>query len=125
MSMIAAAQWTAVATIALALFAVVTAVFASLAYRKQTKEVRALEVHMADLGEWARQETELLQVQFGQLDVLRQQFEEQRAINARQTEVLELQAQELKASLVQREREAVQRQRGQDAQTPAVPENPG
>jgi hypothetical protein len=34
MSMIAAAQWTAVATIGLAIFAVVTAVFASLAYRK-------------------------------------------------------------------------------------------
>ena len=123
--MIAAAQWTAVATIVLAVFAVVTAVFASLAYRKQTKEVRALEAHMTDLGEWARQETQLLQVQFGQLDVLRQQFEEQRAINARQTEVLELQAQELRASLERREREAVQRQRGQDAQTLAVPENPG
>jgi hypothetical protein len=43
MSMIAAAQWTAVAIIALAVFAVVTAVFASLAYRKQSKEVRTLE----------------------------------------------------------------------------------
>jgi len=116
MSMIAAAQWAAVATIALAVFAVVTAVFAFLAYRKQSKEIRTVEAHMTDTGEWARQETELLQVQFGQLDVLRQQFEEQRAINARQTEVLELQAQELKASLEQREREAVQRQRGHDAQ---------
>jgi len=123
--MIAAAQWTAVATIALAVFAVATAVFASLAYRKQSMEVRSLEAHMTDIGEWARQETELLQVQFGQLDMLRQQFEEQRAINARQTEVLELQAQELKASLKQREREADQRQRGQRAQTLAVPENPG
>jgi hypothetical protein len=125
MSMIAAAQWTAVATIALAVFAVVTAVFAFLAYRKQSTELRSLEAHMTDLGAWARQETELLQVQFGKLDVLRQQFEEQRAVNARQTEVLELQAQELKASLEQHEREAVQRQRGQDAQTPAVTENPG
>ena len=113
MAMVAAAQWTAVATIALAGFAVVTAVFAFLAYRKQSKEVRTFEAHMIDLGEWARQETELLRVQFGQLDVLRQQFEEQRAVNARLTEVLELQAQELKASLVQHERGAVQRQRGQ------------
>ena len=80
---------------------------------------------MTDIEEWARTETELLQVQFGQLDVLRQQFEEQRAVNARHTEVLELQAQELRASLEQREREAAQRQRGQDAQTLAVPENPG
>jgi hypothetical protein len=113
MAMVAAAQWTAVATIALAGFAVVTAVFAFLAYRKQSKEVRTFEAHMIDLGEWARQETELLRVQFGQLDVLRQQFEEQRAVNARLTEVLELQAQELKASLEQHERGAVQRQRGQ------------
>ena len=123
--MIAAAQWTAAATIALAVFAVVTAVFAFLAYRKQSKELRSLEAHMTDLGAWARQEAELLRVQFGQLDVLRQQFQEQRAVNARQTEVLELQAQELKASLEQREREAVQRQRGQDAQALTVPENPG
>ena len=79
---------------------------------------------MIDLGEWARQETELLQVQFGQLDVLRQQFEEQRAVDARHTEVLELQAQELKASL-EHERGAIHRQRAQDAQTLAVPENPG
>jgi hypothetical protein len=56
--------------------------------------------------------------------VLRRQFEEQRAVNARQTEVLKLQAQELKASLEQHEREAVQRQRGQDAQARTVPENP-
>jgi len=125
MSVIAAVQWTAVATIALAVFAVVTAVFAFLAYRKQSKELRSIEAHMTDLRDWAGQETELLQVQFGQLDVLRQQFEEQRAVNARHTEVLELQAQELRASLEQREREAAQRQRGQDAQTLAVPENPG
>jgi hypothetical protein len=123
MSMIAAAQWTAVATIALAVFAVVTAVFAFLAYRKQSKELRSLEAHMADLGDWARQEAELLRVQFGQLDVLRQRLEEQRAVNAQHTEVLELQAQELKASLARYEREAGQR--GQDAQTLAGPENPG
>ena len=78
---------------------------------------------MTDIEEWARTETELLQVQFGQLDVLRRQFEEQRAVNARQTEVLKLQAQELKASLEQRGRESVQRQHGQAAQTLAVPEN--
>ena len=42
MSVIAAVQWTAVATIALAVFAVVTAVFAFLAYRKQSTELRHL-----------------------------------------------------------------------------------
>ena len=49
MSVIAAVQWTAVATIALAVFAVVTAVFAFLAYRKQSKELRSIEAHMTDL----------------------------------------------------------------------------
>jgi hypothetical protein len=53
MSMIAAAQWTAVATIALAVFAVVTAVFAFLAYRKQSEELRSIEAHMTDLRDWA------------------------------------------------------------------------
>jgi hypothetical protein len=115
----------AIATSALAVFAMVTAVFAFLAYRKQSRELRTLEGHVIDLREWAGQESELLQVQFGQLDVLRQQFEEQRAVNARLTEVLELQAQELRASLEQRERAAVERQPGQDAQTLAVPEKPG
>jgi hypothetical protein len=52
--MIAAAQWTAVATIALAVFAVVTAVFASLAYRKRSREVRSFEAHITDIGAWAR-----------------------------------------------------------------------
>jgi hypothetical protein len=37
MSMIAAAQWTAVATIGLAVFAAAAAIFASLAYRSSPK----------------------------------------------------------------------------------------
>jgi len=39
MSQIAAAQWTAVATIVLAAFAVVTAAFAFLAFRAQAEQV--------------------------------------------------------------------------------------
>ena len=125
MSVIAAVQWTAVATIALAVFAVVTAVFAFLAYRKQSKELRSIEAHMTDLRDWAGQETELLQVQFGQLDVLRQQFEEQRAVNARHTEVLELQAQELKASLEQHERQSRSKATRPGRAGPCRPGEPG
>lgn len=43
MSLIAAAQWTAVATIVLAVVAIVTAVFAILAFRKQCAEVAMLQ----------------------------------------------------------------------------------
>ncbi len=68
MSLIAATQLTAVATLALAVFAIVTTVVASLAYKKQTTELR-----------------------------------EQRAVNAKQTEVMGLQADELRASLRARE----------------------
>lgn len=66
------AEITAIATAALALFAIVTAVFAIFAFRKQSKEVR---------------DQALLNVQ-----------SEQRKINERQTEVLELQATELRES---------------------------
>jgi hypothetical protein len=63
MSLIAATQLTAVATLALAVFAIITAVVAYLAFQKQSDE-------LAD----------------------------QRAVNAEQTEVLRLQADELRAS---------------------------
>ena len=43
MSLIAATQWTAVATIVLAAFAILTAVFAILAFRKQSAEVGMLQ----------------------------------------------------------------------------------
>ena len=125
MSMIAAAQWTAVATIALAVFAVVTAVFAYLAYRKQSKELRSLEAHITDMGAWARQETELLRVQFGQLEVLRQQFEEQRASTPGRQKCWNSKRRNSRPHLSNTNDKAVQRQRGQDAQALAVPENPG
>lgn len=43
MSLIFATQLTAGATAALAVFAIVTALFALLAFRKQSEEVRAIE----------------------------------------------------------------------------------
>jgi hypothetical protein len=75
MSLIFATQLTAIATAALALFAIVTAIYAVRDFRKQSKEVS----HQA----------EMLEVQSGQL-------EEQRKINA-------LQEKDLQASLKERE----------------------
>lgn len=48
MSLAAAAQWTAVATAVLAVFAIVTAVFAFLAFRKQSAEVATLQQQFDD-----------------------------------------------------------------------------
>jgi hypothetical protein len=48
MSLIAAAQWTAVETIVLAVFAILTAVFAILAFRKQSVEVATLQQQFDD-----------------------------------------------------------------------------
>jgi hypothetical protein len=85
MSLIAATQWTAVATIVLATFAIVTAVFAILAFRKQSTEVTTLQ----------------------------KQFDDQRKVNAEQAEVLKLQAADLRESLDERQRDREQRHRDQ------------
>jgi hypothetical protein len=85
MSLIAATQITAIATAVLAAFAIVTAAFAYLAFRKQSTEVTTLQ----------------------------QQFENQRKVNEEQTKVLGLQAEELNASLKQRKREAAEHHRAQ------------
>lgn len=87
--------------------AVVTAIFAILAFRKQSQEVSTLERQAQDQRKLTRQQSELLKIQSEQLDLQRKQAEEQRAVIARQSDILELQAQELKASIEQRERETV------------------
>ncbi|SRR5258708_1368716 len=87
MSLIAATQITAVATAVLAVFAIVTAVFAILAFRKQSTEVTTLQ----------------------------RQFDDQRTVNEKQTEVLALQAQELRESLAERKRERSEQRRAQAA----------
>ena len=97
----------AMATAVLAVFAIVTAVFAVLAFRKQSREVRAIERQVTDQQELTQQQAELLKVQSGQLELQRQQFDEQRQVNAKQVKVLELQAQELRASLDAREQESL------------------
>jgi hypothetical protein len=83
---------TAIATVLLAAFAVITAYYARQAFLKQSKEVS--------------DQAEMLQIQSGQLA-------EQRKINAEQTKVLELQATELRESIDERKREAEQRHRDQ------------
>lgn len=97
MSDIFAEQFTAVANAVLAAFAIVTAILAGLAFRKQSREVQAVERQVADGQETARQQAELLKVQTGQLEVLREQLEDQRKASAAQTEVLLLQVAELRA----------------------------
>ena len=55
MSEIFAEQLTAVANVFLAVFAIVTAVFAWLTFRKQSREVAAIERQVTDGQELARQ----------------------------------------------------------------------
>lgn len=110
MSLLGATILTAIATLVLAVFAFITAVLAFLAWRKQSREVS--------------DQASMLKVQSDRLD-------EQRKINQKQTEVLELQARELNESLAERKREAERRHRDQAAHVfltekrwPAQPRGP-
>lgn len=113
MSEILAEQLTAMATVVLAVFAIVTAVLAGLAFLKQSREVRAVERQVADGQEVAQQQAGLLRVQTGQLEVLTAQLEDQRKASTAQAEVLGLQAAELRESLKERDRSADDRKRRQ------------
>jgi hypothetical protein len=92
MSGIFAAQLSAVATLALAVLAMATAGLAFAAWRKQSREVSD---------------------QAKMLNVQSEQLEELRKANAKQAEVLELQATELRKSLEERVRAARRRVRAQ------------
>jgi hypothetical protein len=109
MSEIFAVQLTAVATAALAVFAVVTAILAWLAFRKQAREVAAIERQVSDQKEVTAQQAELLKVQSDQLA-------EDRKVNAEQIGVLTLQAEELRQVSADRDREALERRRAQAVQ---------
>jgi hypothetical protein len=109
--MLAAAIVTAVATAMLAVFAVVTAIFAIKAFGKQSQEVR--------------DQAAMLKVQSDQLAAQRDQLRDQQALNARQTEVLELQAHELRESLDARKRQADERRRTQAEQVFTRVDRPG
>lgn len=101
MSLIFATQLAAVATAALAVFAIVTAYYAPKAFRSQSKEVS--------------DQAEMLKVQAEMLKVQSEQFAEQQEIYAEQIRVLKLQAAELRESLDERKREAEQRRSAQAA----------
>jgi hypothetical protein len=94
MSEIFSVQLTAAFTAILGVGAIVTAILAFMAWRKQSREVR--------------DQAEMLRVQSEQLG-------EQRKINAKQTEVLELQAKELGESLEERKRAAEEKRRSHAA----------
>lgn len=106
---------TAIATVVLAAFAIVTAWYARRAFLKQSQEVAAIERQVADGQEVSRQQAELLKIQSGQLELQRDQLEDQRKASAAQAEVLKLQAAELRESLEERQRQAEDRQRAQAA----------
>jgi hypothetical protein len=106
MTFFGVALLTAIATVVLGVFAVVTAWYARNAFREQSREVAAIEQQVKDGQEVTRQQAELLKVQTGQLEVLRAQLDDQRKASVAQAEVLKLQAEELRESLKERERQA-------------------
>ena len=104
---------TAIATAVLAVFAIVTAFYARQAFRKQSQEVSAIERQVKDQQELTMQQAELLKIQSGQLELQRQQLDHQRQVNAGQTEVLKLQADDLRESLTARQRAAEEQRKAQ------------
>jgi hypothetical protein len=102
MSLIFATQLTAAATAVLAVFAIVTAVYARKAFRKQSQEVAAIERQVTDGQETARLQAE-------HLEVLRAQLEDQREAAAVQAGVLKLQADELRAAADARALQSLER----------------
>jgi hypothetical protein len=113
MSLIFAAQLSAVATAVLAVFAIVTAFYARQAFRRQSQEVGAIERQVKDQQELTRQQAELLKVQSGRLELQGEQLDDQRKVNADQAKVLKLQADELRESLAARQRAAEQQRKAQ------------
>jgi hypothetical protein len=98
MSEIFAGQLAAVANVVLAVFAIITAVLAGLAFRKQSREVS--------------DQAEMLNLQ-------RHQLEDQREATAGQAGVLKLQAEDLRESLKERKRQAEAEYRAQAAMVAA------
>jgi hypothetical protein len=99
--------------------AVVTAILAGLAFRKQSQEVRLLQREATDQQELTRQQGDLLAIQSGQLETQRQQLADQQAVSAKQVEVLELQASDLRASLDERARQVEFEHQAQASQVAA------
>jgi hypothetical protein len=98
--------WGDIPTWFLAVGAGITAWLAGLAFQKQSREVRAIEQQVKDGQTLAAQQGE-------QLELQRQQFADQRALNEKQSEVLQYQADELRASVEQRRQDAEAKRRAQ------------
>jgi uncharacterized membrane-anchored protein YhcB (DUF1043 family) len=96
---------TAIFTGILAVGAIVTAVFAILAFRRQADELITLQNQARDSS--------------AQLDLQRAQMAEQRAVNVAQVEVLTLQGQELAQSLAERKAAAEDARSAQAAKVTA------
>lgn len=105
MSLTGATVFVGIATSVLAVLAGVTAWYARKAFREQSKEVS--------------DQAEMLGVQSHQLELYRDQVDDQHQINVTHGEVLELQADEIRASLSQRERDAEEQRRRQASQVAA------
>jgi malate synthase len=90
---------TAIATVVLALGAVITSIFAIRAFGKQSAELGVLQKQAKD--------------QADQLSIQREQAADQRKVNEKQVTVLELQARELAESLDERKRQAEEQRRAQ------------
>ena len=91
MSLLAATDITAVATAVLAIGAIITAILAGLAFRKQAEEVKLLSRQLDDQQALAKQQAEALALQAQQLDLNRQQLAEQHRDLSQRERLLERQ----------------------------------
>jgi hypothetical protein len=108
-----AVAWSALATVVLAVGALISAGFAIAAFKKQTTEVETLQKQAIDEHAAIEQQGKLLKVQSDQLEVQQKQLTAQQEVNAEQLHVLKLQADELQASIEQRRRDTAERHRAQ------------
>lgn len=102
-------ELTGIGTVVLAFGAIVTAILATSALRKQAREVRSIEKQVWDQEKLIKQQAELIQLQAEQSKLQQQQFKEQqqqfkeqREVNKRQAELVRLQTEELDASRKER-----------------------
>ena len=91
MSLIFATQLTAVATATLAVFAILTTIYAIRAFRKQSQEVS--------------DQASMLEVQSSRLELQERQFEEQRTINRKRDELFDKELRESKQRTLTIERQ--------------------
>jgi hypothetical protein len=106
-------QWGDVPTWILGAGAIVTAIYARLAFRKQSLEVKILGEQLKDQQEVTKQQAEAITVQNQQLEVQRKQFEQQQAFNEKQAIVADMRILELQALAERRKNEDTEQHRAQ------------